>query len=54
MQDTFELYALEGEMAIEELPEGNALSTISSAGSASTVACPFTSAGSASSIGCFG
>jgi hypothetical protein len=54
MLDTFELYALDGEMAIEELPEGNALSTTSCAGSASSLACPFTSVASASSIGCFG
>ncbi|MFD8492791.1 thiocillin family RiPP [Amycolatopsis sp. NPDC059657] len=54
MTDTFELYVLESEMAIEALPEGNALSSVSSAGSVSTAACPFTSAGTASSIGCFG
>ncbi|QWF82040.1 thiocillin family RiPP [Amycolatopsis sp. CA-230715] len=54
MSDTFELFALEGELAVEELPEGNALSSSSSASTVSSIACPLTSAGTASSLSCLG
>ncbi|MFD4532210.1 thiocillin family RiPP [Kitasatospora sp. NPDC058397] len=40
----FDLYALEGELAIEELPQGNALGSFSSLTSASSASCPASSA----------
>ncbi|MGW5848666.1 thiocillin family RiPP [Streptomyces sp. NPDC055254] len=53
-QDTFDLYALDGELSIEELPQGNALGCWFSAASASTASCPATSASSVGSASTFG
>ncbi|GAA3941638.1 hypothetical protein GCM10022244_57020 [Streptomyces gulbargensis] len=54
MED-IELYAVDAEeLAIEELPEGNALASWASAGSASTASCPATSASSLSSASTYG
>ncbi|MGP3987637.1 thiocillin family RiPP [Streptomyces sp. 3N207] len=55
MEDIIDLYAVaEDELALEELPEGNALASLSSATSASTASCPATSASSASSASTYG
>jgi hypothetical protein len=53
-EDTFDLYALDGELAVEELPPGNALGCWFSASSSSTASCPggtIASIGSASTFG---
>lgn len=50
----FDLYALEGDLALEELPQGNALGSFSSATSASTASCPATSASSLTSASTIG
>ncbi|MFI6499653.1 thiocillin family RiPP [Nonomuraea typhae] len=44
MSTQFELYALDGGLAIEELPQGDALGCFASATSASTASCPASSA----------
>ncbi|WP_103062463.1 thiocillin family RiPP [Actinomyces qiguomingii] len=49
-----DLLAQEIDQDVESLPEGNALGTTSSLGSASTSACPATSASTVSSWGCLG
>jgi hypothetical protein len=54
IQDNFELYALDGDLAIEELPQGNALGCWFSASSASTASCPGSSAASVGSASTFG
>ncbi|GAA3941631.1 hypothetical protein GCM10022244_57010 [Streptomyces gulbargensis] len=55
MENEFELYVVDGdELAIEELPEGNALGCFFCAGSASTASCPGTSAATASSASTLG
>ncbi|WAX81866.1 thiocillin family RiPP [Streptomyces sp. KMM 9044] len=53
-EEMFDLYALDGELAVEELPEGNALGSWFSASSASTASCPATSAASVGSASTFG
>ncbi|MYT15716.1 hypothetical protein YWIDRAFT_05194 [Streptomyces sp. SceaMP-e96] len=52
-ENTFDLYALDGELSIEELPQGNALGCWFSAASASTASCPSSAAtvGSSSTFG---
>ncbi|RCG30696.1 thiocillin family RiPP [Sphaerisporangium album] len=50
----FELYAIDGDLAIEELPQGNALGCWFSASSASTASCPGSSAASVGSASTFG
>ncbi|MFF7727398.1 thiocillin family RiPP [Streptomyces sp. NPDC008001] len=50
----FDLYALDGEMSVEELPQGNALGSWFSAASASTASCPATSASCVGSASTFG
>ncbi|ARF80550.1 thiocillin family RiPP [Kitasatospora aureofaciens] len=50
----FDLYVLEGDLALEELPQGNALGSFSSATSASTASCPATSASSLTSASTIG
>ncbi|WP_447644593.1 thiocillin family RiPP [Nocardioides zeae] len=52
MDNTTELYALE-DLAIEEMPEGNALGSWFSAASASTASCPGSSAASVGSASTF-
>jgi hypothetical protein len=42
----FELYALDGDLGIEELPQGNALGCFACATSASSASCPASSASS--------
>jgi hypothetical protein len=55
MEDLIDLYAVaEDELALEELPEGNALASFSTSTSASTASCPATSASSASSVSSYG
>jgi hypothetical protein len=50
-----DLYAQEDlDFTIEELPEGTALSSWATAGSASTASCPATSASSVSSASTYG
>lgn len=46
MSKQLELYALEGELAIEELPQGEALGCFACATSASSASCPASSASS--------
>jgi len=43
-----DLYAVDGELAIEELPEGSALGCFATATSASSASCPASSASSLS------
>jgi hypothetical protein len=50
----FELYALDGDLGIEELPQGNALGCWFSASSASTASCPGSSAASVSTASTLG
>ncbi|WP_148590495.1 thiocillin family RiPP [Streptomyces sp. WAC01526] len=45
-ENTFDLYALDSELSIEELPQGNALGSFSSSTSASSFSCPTSSASS--------
>jgi hypothetical protein len=52
--DTFDLYALDGELAIEELPQGNALGCWFSAASASSASCPASSASCVGTASTFG
>jgi hypothetical protein len=54
VDDLFDLYALDGELAVEELPQGNALGSFSSATSASSFSCPASSASSATTASCVG
>ncbi|RCG30551.1 thiocillin family RiPP [Sphaerisporangium album] len=51
--DQFELYALDGDFAVEELPQGNALGTLSSTTTAACAACPST-VSSVACVGCLG
>ncbi|MEV6978350.1 thiocillin family RiPP [Kitasatospora sp. NPDC093806] len=53
-EELFDLYALDGDLAVEELPEGNALGCWFSASSASTASCPGSSAASVGSASTFG
>ncbi|MCF3121193.1 MULTISPECIES: thiocillin family RiPP [Streptomyces] len=53
-EDAFDLYALDGDLSVEELPQGNALGCWFSAASASTASCPATSASSVGSASTFG
>ncbi|MFI6499654.1 thiocillin family RiPP [Nonomuraea typhae] len=48
MPAQLELYAVDGELAIEELPQGDALSSFFTAGTASTASCPGSTAATAS------
>ncbi|MFI0978256.1 thiocillin family RiPP [Streptomyces sp. NPDC021093] len=49
-----DLYAMDEELFVEELPQGNALGSFSSATSASSFSCPTSSASSATSASCAG
>ncbi|MER5618736.1 thiocillin family RiPP [Streptomyces sp. NPDC002215] len=53
-EDTFDLYVLDGELSVEELPQGNALGSWFSAATASTASCPGTSAATVGSASTFG
>lgn len=53
-EDLFDLYALEGDLLVEELPQGNALGSFSTATSASSASCPASSASSATTASCVG
>jgi hypothetical protein len=53
-EDVFDLYALDGDLSVEELPQGNALGCWFSAASASSASCPATSASSIGSASTFG
>ncbi|MER5618735.1 thiocillin family RiPP [Streptomyces sp. NPDC002215] len=46
-EELFDLYAMDEELFVEELPQGNALGSFSSATSASSFSCPTSSASSA-------
>ncbi|MFI0978255.1 thiocillin family RiPP [Streptomyces sp. NPDC021093] len=48
-EDAFDLYALDSELSFEELPQGNALASVSSAGSVGSASCPVSSVGSVGS-----
>ena len=52
--NSFELYALEGDLTLEELPQGNALGCWFSAASASTASCPASSAATVGTASTFG
>ena len=52
--NSFELYALEGDLTLEELPQGNALGCFASATSASSASCPASSASSVSTASSYG
>ncbi|WP_147681445.1 thiocillin family RiPP [Actinomyces ruminicola] len=54
MNDSIELLGQEIDQDVESLPEGNALGTTSSLGSASTSSCPATSASTLSTWACLG
>jgi hypothetical protein len=49
-----DLYAVDGELAIEELPEGSALGSWFCASSASTASCPGSSAATVGTASTFG
>ncbi|MFI0978254.1 thiocillin family RiPP [Streptomyces sp. NPDC021093] len=53
-EDAFDLYALDGDLSVEELPQGNALGCWLSAASASTASCPGSSAATVGSASTFG
>ncbi|WNM29189.1 thiocillin family RiPP [Streptomyces sp. Li-HN-5-11] len=53
-EDVFDLYALDSELSIEELPQGNALGCWFSAASASSASCPASSASCVGSASTFG
>ncbi len=42
------------DLDVEQVPEGNALGSFSTSGSASTASCPTSTAGSASTAACLG
>ncbi|MEU0987189.1 MULTISPECIES: thiocillin family RiPP [unclassified Streptomyces] len=50
----FDLYALDGDMTVEELPQGNALGCWFTAATASTASCPATSASCVGTASTFG
>ncbi|MGW5848664.1 thiocillin family RiPP [Streptomyces sp. NPDC055254] len=50
----FDLYALDGELSVEELPQGNALGSFSTATSAACASCPVSSASSATTASTYG
>lgn len=53
----FDLHAIDfpdHELAVEQLPEGNALGTFSTTSTASSASCPVSSAGSVLSANCQG
>ncbi|MEZ5094795.1 MAG: thiocillin family RiPP [Nocardioides sp.] len=54
MTTQIELYAVETDLAIEELPQGNALGSWFTASSASTASCPGSSAASVGTASTFG
>ncbi|GII62078.1 hypothetical protein Skr01_21630 [Sphaerisporangium krabiense] len=54
MSDRFELYALDQDLGIEELPQGDALGCFACAATASTASCPATSASSLSTSSTYG
>ena len=53
-EDQFDLYALDGDLDIEELPQGNALGSFASATSASSASCPASSASSFTTASTYG
>ncbi|WP_327706983.1 thiocillin family RiPP [Streptomyces decoyicus] len=53
-QDLFDLYALDGELSVEEMPQGNALGSFSTATSAACASCPASSASSATTASSYG
>ncbi|MER6712810.1 MULTISPECIES: thiocillin family RiPP [unclassified Streptomyces] len=53
-EDAFDLYALDGELSVEELPQGNALGSFSTATSAACASCPVSSASSATTASSYG
>ncbi|MFI0978257.1 thiocillin family RiPP [Streptomyces sp. NPDC021093] len=50
----FDLYALDGELSVEELPQGNALGSFSTSTSAACASCPVSSASSATTASSYG
>jgi hypothetical protein len=52
--NVFDLYAVAGELAIEELPEGNALGSWFTAATGSTASCPGSSAATVGTSSTFG
>jgi hypothetical protein len=48
-----ELYAIEEDLVLEELPQGNALGTMSSSSTASCAACPISSASTLTTTACY-
>lgn len=52
--DDLDLYAVEDDLDVEELPQGNALGCWFSAASGSTASCPGSSAASVSTASTFG
>ncbi|MFD8492792.1 thiocillin family RiPP [Amycolatopsis sp. NPDC059657] len=52
--NVIDLYALDGALAIEELPEGNALGCWFTAASGSTASCPGSSAATVGTSSTFG
>jgi hypothetical protein len=53
MSNDLDLYAMEGDLHIEELPEGNALGCFASLTSAGSASCPATSASSVTTASSF-
>ncbi|MCF3121195.1 MULTISPECIES: thiocillin family RiPP [Streptomyces] len=50
----FDLYAMDEELFVEELPQGNALGSFSTATSAACASCPVSSASSATTASSYG
>ncbi|MEU5399948.1 thiocillin family RiPP [Streptomyces sp. NPDC005963] len=53
-EKVIDLYVTEDELLVEELPQGNALGSFSTATSASSFSCPVSSASSATTASCVG
>jgi hypothetical protein len=53
-EELLDLYSMDEELSVEELPQGNALGSFSTATSASSFSCPASSASSATTASCVG
>ncbi|MEU2994808.1 thiocillin family RiPP [Streptomyces griseoincarnatus] len=53
-ENLFDLYAMDEELTVEELPEGSALGSFASATSASSASCPASSASSFTTASTYG
>ncbi|MFE4368016.1 thiocillin family RiPP [Streptomyces sp. NPDC056835] len=53
-EEVLDLYSMDEELYVEEMPQGNALGSFSSATSAGSFSCPVSSASSATTASCVG